>query len=102
MSVLMVLKIPVAAADMERVAHEQADHLKGISQRAKDHGAIHHAFYESDDGVVVVDEWDSPESFQTFFEAEGQNIGQLMAAAGAQGEPAPPRFHRKLETGDDF
>src|SRR3954447_16310039 len=102
MSVLMVLRIPVNAADMERIAQEQGDHLKGISQRAKERGAIHHAFYEGDNGCVVVDEWDSPESFQGFFEAERGNIGQLMAAAGAQGEPAPPTFHRKLELGDDF
>ena len=98
----MVLKIPVDAAGMERAAQEHSDLLKGVSGRARDRGAIHHAFYEGDDGVVVVDEWDSPESFQAFFEAEGENIGQLMAAAGARGEPGPPRFHRKLELGDDF
>lgn len=102
MSVLMVLRIPVDAASMERAAAEHSELLQGIAGRAKEHGAIHHAFYEGDDGVVVVDEWDSPESFQAFFEAEGQNIGQLMGAAGATGEPAPPRFHRKLSTGDDF
>src|SRR3954463_4586001 len=102
MSVLMVVRIPVDAADMERVAREHSDDLKAISQRAKDRGAIHHAFYEGDSGVVAVDEWDSPESFQAFYEAEAQGIGQLMTAAGASGEPAPPTFHRKLDTGDNF
>ena len=102
MSVLMVLKIPVDAAGMERAANEQGDHLKGIAGRAKERGATRHAFYEGNGEVIVVDEWDSPESFQAFFEAEGENIGQLMAAAGATGEPAPPTFYRKLDTGDDF
>lgn len=102
MSVLMVLKIPVDAAGIERVAQEQGDQLKGVAQQGKASGAIHHAFYEGDGEVIVVDEWDSPESFQAFFEAEGENIGQLMAAAGARGEPGPPSFYRKLETGDDF
>ena len=64
--------------------------------------AIHHDFYEGDAEVIVVDEWDSPESFQGFFEAEGENIGRLMAAAGAAGEPAPPLFYRKMSLGDEF
>jgi hypothetical protein len=102
MSVLMVLRIPVDAAAMERTAQEHGDQLKQISASSREAGAIHHAFYEGDDEVVVVDEWDSPESFQAFFEAQGEGIGQLMAAAGASGQPAPPRFHRKLELGDDF
>jgi hypothetical protein len=52
--------------------------------------------------VLVVDEWENPEAFQGFYEAEGANIGQLMQAAGAQGTPAPPTFHRKLSLGDEF
>ena len=98
----MVLKIPVDAAGMERAAQEHADLLKGIAGRAKDGGAIHHAFFEGDGEIIAVDEWDKPESFQAFYEAEGQNIGQLMGAAGATGEPAPPKFYRKLEMGDEF
>src|SRR4051794_30969579 len=102
MSVLMVLRIPADAAGMERAAQEHADDLKGIAQRARDGGCIHHAFFEGDGEVVVVDEWDRPESFQAFYESEGHAIGELMASAGATGEPAPPRFHRKLDLGDDF
>jgi heme-degrading monooxygenase HmoA len=102
MSVLMILKIPLDAAGMERAAQEHSDLLKGIAGRGRDRGATHHAFYEGDGEVIVVDEWDSPESFHAFFEAEGENIGQLMGAAGATGEPGPPTFYRKLETGDDF
>lgn len=102
MSVLMVLKIPVDPAAMERTAQENADGLAQIVQASKDAGAIHHAFYEGDGEVIAVDEWDSPESFTSFFESQSEQIGQLMATAGATGEPGPPRFYRKLETGDDF
>lgn len=99
----MVLKIPVDAEGMRRAADEQSDLMKGITARARDRGAIHHAFYAADDGsMLVVDEWDSAESFQGFFEAEGENIGQLMQAAGATGEPDPPRFYEKLSLGDEF
>jgi hypothetical protein len=99
----MVLKLPVDGAGMQRAADEHGEDLRGIAQRGKERGAIHHAFYEGDDGkVIVVDEWDSAESFQGFFEAEGQNIGQLLQSAGAQGEPEPPVFYKKLSLGDEF
>ena len=101
MSVLMVLRIPVDPDAFERAAGENQELLNGISERAKGRGAINHAFYRGSEGVVVVDEWDRPESFQAFFDAEGENIGQLMAAAGA-GEPAPPTFHEKISVGDEF
>jgi heme-degrading monooxygenase HmoA len=102
MSVLMVLKIPVEAGAMERAAGEHGELIRGIAGRAKERGAIHHDFYEGDGEVIVVDEWDSEDSFNAFYEAEGQNIGQLMGAAGAQGAPAPPTFHRKMSLGDEF
>jgi hypothetical protein len=98
----MVLRIPVDVAGIERAAQEQSDLIRGISGRAKERGAIHHDFFEGDGAVFAVDEWDSPESFEAFFEAEGENIGQLMATAGATGQPGPPTFYRKLSLGDEF
>ena len=102
MSVLMVLKIPVDEAGMEQAAREHGDHMKGIAQRGRDRGAIHHAFYSGNGEMIVVDEWESEEAFNGFFEAEAENIGQLMAAAGATGEPGPPTFYKKLSFGDEF
>jgi heme-degrading monooxygenase HmoA len=102
MSVLMMLRVPVDAAAFERMAAEHADDLKGISERARGRGAIHHAFYEGDGEVIIVDEWETPEAFTTFFDDEAENIGPLMAAAGVGGAPGQPVFHRKLSTGDDF
>jgi hypothetical protein len=101
-SVLMMLRLPVDAAGLERAAHDNGDLIKGISKRAHDRGAIHHDFYERDGEVIVVDEWESPEAFEAFFEAEGGNIGQLMQAAGATGAPGTPSFHRKMSVGDEF
>ena len=98
----MLLHIPVDGAGLRRAAEEQGDLLRGIAGRAKEGGAIHHDFYEGDAEVIVVDEWDSPESFQAFFEAESEGIGRLMAAAAATGEPAPPLFYRKMSLGDEF
>src|SRR3954464_15434777 len=97
----MVLRIPVDPDEFVRAAGENKELLQGIAQRAKDGGAIHHAFYKGSEGIVAVDEWDSPDSFPRFWEAEGENIGRLMGAAGA-GEPAPPTFHEKISVGDEF
>ena len=103
MSVLMVLPVQTDGETFQRVASENADSIKGIAERAKGRGAIHHAFYAGDDGkVYVVDEWDSPESFQAFFAEEAPNIGPLMQQAGVQGEPGPAQFYRKLDTPDEF
>jgi hypothetical protein len=98
----MVLKVPVAAEDLQRATQEDRDAFLGISERAKGRGAIHHDFYAGDGACFVVDEWDSAESFQGFYEAEGEAIGSLMAAAGVQGEPGPPQFYEKLSLGDEF
>jgi hypothetical protein len=98
----MVLRVPADAEALKRAAQEDRDAFLGIAERAKGRGAIHHDFYAGDGECFVVDEWDSPESFQGFLEDEGANIGSLMAAAGVQGEPGPPQFYEKLSLGDEF
>ncbi len=47
----------------------------------------------------MVDEWDSEESFQSFFDSQ-QEIPKVMQEV-ATGEPQIS-FYRRLETGDDF
>ena len=97
----MVMRINVSPDDFERVAQENADSMRDISERSKGVGAIHHAFYAGDGEMLVVDEWDSPDSFQKFFESEQPNIGPLMEAAGVQSEPQIS-FYRKLDSVDAF
>jgi hypothetical protein len=101
MSVKMILRISVDPAEMERAAQEGGDTFKGIAEHARANGATHHEFWAGDGEVLAVDEWDSPEAFQAFFEAKGQDIGQLMSSAGAS-QPDEPRFYRKMSLGDDF
>jgi hypothetical protein len=101
MSYLMVMRLKANPDDVERVATGNDEEMRGISERSKEAGAIHHAFYAGDGEALVVDEWDSPESFQKFFGAEQSNIGPLMQSAGVQGEP-DIQFFRKIDSADAF
>jgi hypothetical protein len=51
--------------------------------------------------MMVIDEWPDEQSFQSFFEAQGDEIGPLMEEAGVEGEPQI-RFWHKLETHDEI
>ena len=76
--------------------------LQAISNRGKQHGAIHHQFYSNlaGDEVLVVDEWPDAESFQRFFEAS-PDIGEMMGEAGVTNEPRP-EFWQAIDTPDRF
>jgi quinol monooxygenase YgiN len=98
-SVIMTLRVSGDPDKLEQIAAENADALRGISERAQAAGVIAHRFYGSDGQIMVVDEWPDAESFQSFFAAEEETIGPLMEQIGA-GEPEIT-FWRKLETGDE-
>ena len=101
MSVLMTLWVQADPTKLEQYAADHQDKMREIADRAKAGGCLSHAFYGSDDGqVLVVDEWDSPESFRSFFEAD-EDIPQMMQEVGVTSEPRT-NFFRKLETHDEF
>lgn len=99
MPVIVTLRAPGDPDKLEQVAAEQADVIRGITERAKDLGLIAHRFYGSDGQIMVVDEWPDPAAFQQFWEQEAAAIGPIMAQV-TSGEPEVT-FWRKLETGDD-
>ena len=99
MSVIMTLRFAGDPDKLEQLAAENADMIRGISQRAQERGVIAHRFYGSEGQVMVVDEWPDAESFQAFYAAEQEAIGPLMEQV-ATSEPEIT-FWRKLETGDD-
>jgi heme-degrading monooxygenase HmoA len=96
----MTLRVSGDPDKFEQLAQEQADALRGISQRAQAAGVIAHRFYGSEGQIMVVDEWPDAASFHAFFEAEQASIGPMMAQV-ATSEPEIT-FWRKLETGDDI
>jgi quinol monooxygenase YgiN len=99
-SVIMTLRVSGDPHKLVQLAQENQDMIRGISQRATDHGLIAHRFYGSEGQIMVVDEWPDPESFHRFFEAEQATIGPMMEQV-ATSDPEIT-FWRKLETGDDI
>jgi heme-degrading monooxygenase HmoA len=101
MSVLITLRLAGDPSRLEQFASEHAETLEGIADRARASGCLSHRFYGSDDGqVLVVDEWESAEAFQKFFESTTE-IPAMMADVGVTSEP-DVTFWRKLDTNDEI
>ncbi|HEX3910321.1 MAG TPA: hypothetical protein VHW67_06425 [Solirubrobacteraceae bacterium] len=102
MTVLVTLRIAGDPSRIQQALNSDPDRLQAIADRAKAKGALHHRFYGNTDGseVLVVDEWDSAESFQQFF-GENPDIGAMIAEAGVTSEPEA-KFWHVLDTPDAF
>jgi len=78
MSVIMTFRVAGDPDKLEKLAAENQDLVRGISDRAQEHGLIAHRFYGSDGQIMVIDEWPDPASFQQFFEQERSTIEQMI------------------------
>jgi hypothetical protein len=85
MSVLVTMRVKGDTDQFRRFLATEGDRLRETSQSARDGGAIHHRFGVGDGVVVVVDEWESAESFQRFITSDV--IVAMMGEMGAQSEP---------------
>ncbi|HEV3212996.1 MAG TPA: hypothetical protein VGZ03_06325 [Acidimicrobiales bacterium] len=100
MSVLVVATLRANKAAFEKLVAERGDDLRAAAARGKAAGAIHHRFGLGDDGtVIIVDEWNSAESFQAFF--GDPEIAGLMEASGVTGPPEVV-IVQALDTPDQF
>jgi heme-degrading monooxygenase HmoA len=101
MSVYVSMRINADRGRFDEVAAANREKMREITERSKTMGAIHHRFAATDDGqVVVMDEWESREQFQSFFEGS-PDIGELLQQAGVQGPPEIS-FYEPLTVGDEF
>jgi hypothetical protein len=96
----MTLKVTGDTDAFREFASGNPDRLKAIADEARGAGAIHHRFGIGDGFILVIDEWESAEQFHGFFDGNPQ-IGEVMQAAGAQGEPEIT-FVEAIETADQF
>jgi uroporphyrinogen-III decarboxylase len=102
MSVMVTLRLKADASKLEAWAAANPDAMTAIMDKAKQQGVIAHRFYgDGAGGVMVLDEWPDADSFQTFFHGSMDEIGPMMAAVDAQGEPQVSFWH-ELETHDQY
>lgn len=100
MSVVMVMRVEADTARFRDFIENQGDALRAIGDDARSKGCLHHRFAVGDGYVLVVDEWESPEAFQRFFEGN-EAIARAMAESGAQGEPQIT-IAEAVESPDEF
>ena len=87
MSVIVIARFPVSdvAAGLASLTKNGAL-LEEISEDSKKLGAIHHTFAAGENELIVIDEWDSAESFQGFFNGNPK-VEKITADVGVQGPP---------------
>ena len=85
MSVLISVKVAGDVAKFQSLLDSDPDRFRAIAEEGKSRGAIHHRFGIGDGYVLVIDEWESAEAFQEFFQSP--DIAAVMTESGAQGEP---------------
>jgi heme-degrading monooxygenase HmoA len=99
-SVYMSLRVKADADQLEKYARDHADTMRDIGEDAKQQGCIHHTFAAENGDVVVMDEWESREAFEKFFNGN-EKVERIFSDMGVQSEPEV-HFYRPLDTGDQF
>jgi len=88
MSVLIVGKFTGDTAKFGQALADRASEFAEIGDRAKSSGAIHHRFGMGDGFIVVSDEWESVQHFESFF--SDPNLQAFIGSVGA--DPGPPEL----------
>lgn len=86
MSVMVVGRFNTDPARFASVFSGHKDDVLAVSNDAKSKGALHHHFAMGNGQVMVIDEWQSAEAFQQFFQSQTK-IPELLREAGVTGEP---------------
>jgi heme-degrading monooxygenase HmoA len=100
MSVLVTVRV---AGDTDRFRNfiaNEGERLRPIGEAARGVGCIHHRFSVGDGFVLVVDEWESAQQFQQFFESN-EEIPVIIRDSGGQGPPEVT-IAEAVETPDQF
>jgi hypothetical protein len=66
--------------------HDNAEFLEEITASTINDGMIHHRFVTGGNELMVIDEWETAEQFQKFFEGNPK-VAEVMVACGMNGDP---------------
>ncbi|TSD98093.1 hypothetical protein FOS14_13945 [Skermania sp. ID1734] len=101
MSVVAIIRFDVSDMALAiKTIRSKDELLESIAADAKAHGALHHRFVHDGKQLVVVDEWDTPQSFQAFFDGNTK-IAEVTAEAGVRGAPTS-EFYETIDSADAF
>jgi hypothetical protein len=100
MTVMMTMRAPADTQAFRSFIEANSDRLAKISEDAKAKGCIHHRFAVGDGFVTVIDEWESAQAFNGFFEGN-EAVAAVMREAGIQGEP-DISIAESIESADQF
>jgi heme-degrading monooxygenase HmoA len=87
MSAIVTIHMPVS--DVTKAIEGLQNHasmLEEISASTRSSGLLHHRFVAGDGELMVIDEWESAEQFQTFFDGNPK-VAEVMAEIGMSGPP---------------
>ncbi len=86
--VTAIIHFPVAdVAKAIKDLRANAGLLEEITEYARGAGIIHHRFVAGTAELVVIDEWESAEQFQRFFEGNPK-VGRVTSVIAITGPPA--------------
>ena len=87
MSVTVTIHFPVS--DVTKAIEglqSNAEFLEEITESTKGAGMLHHRFVSGDGELMVIDEWETADQFQSFFDGNPK-IAEVMASIGMTGPP---------------
>lgn len=87
MSVTVILQFPVS--DIKKAIeglHSKAKVLEEITESTKSAGMLHHRFVAGDGELMVIDEWETADQFQSFFDGNPK-VATVMESVGVTGPP---------------
>ena len=85
MSVLVTMKVRADTERFRRFLVAEPERLRIFALSAQAAGAIHHRFGIGDGFLVVIDEWESVESFESFMSRD--EIAGILRDSGVQTVP---------------
>ena len=90
MSVTVTIHFPVSdVAKAIRAFIGNAKFLEEITESTRGAGMLHHRFVSGDGELMVIDEWETAEQFQSFFDGNPK-VAEVMASIGMTGPPRSP------------
>ncbi|MGO4535702.1 hypothetical protein [Leifsonia sp. 2MCAF36] len=101
MSVIVAAKIAADVSAFKKSLTERADDYRRIAEMGRQQGALHHQFGAGDGYVLIIDEWESAEAFNTFF--SDPQLMSFIGSVGGDPNTAPEvTFGESVDSPDKF